>query len=138
MLSWSAVPCVCVCVCDHLPPSVSLCMPLTPLGVFMRDLTFFNDGNHKTLKNGLINFSKLRTMVLKVGAFYAMNVLHTLQGYLGAPGLFVFIYDPPPPSFLPTTQFYDLKRYQRSKYFFPPEDKTRDFCRNLWCMSEHE
>lgn len=32
----------------------------------MRDLTFFNDGNHKTLKNGLLNFSKLRTMVYKV------------------------------------------------------------------------
>lgn len=36
-------------------------------GVFMRDITFFNDGNEKFLKNGLINFSKLRTMVLKVG-----------------------------------------------------------------------
>ena len=35
-------------------------------GVFMRDLTFFNDGNQKTLRNGLINFSKLRTIVLKV------------------------------------------------------------------------
>ena len=32
----------------------------------MRDLTFFNDGNRKKLKNGLYNFSKLRTMVLKV------------------------------------------------------------------------
>ena len=35
-------------------------------GVFVRDLVFFNDGNAKKLKNGLINFSKLRTMVLKV------------------------------------------------------------------------
>lgn len=35
-------------------------------GVFIRDLIFFNDGNAKKLKNGLINFSKLRTMVLKV------------------------------------------------------------------------
>ena len=35
-------------------------------GVFMRDLTFFNDGNNKRLKNGLYNFSKLRTMVYKV------------------------------------------------------------------------
>jgi len=35
-------------------------------GVFMRDLTFFNDGNQKALKNGLLNFSKLRTIVLKV------------------------------------------------------------------------
>jgi len=32
----------------------------------MRDLTFFNDGNQKALKNGLLNFSKLRTIVLKV------------------------------------------------------------------------
>ena len=32
----------------------------------MRDLTFFNDGNRKKLKNGLFNFSKLRTVVLKV------------------------------------------------------------------------
>ena len=32
----------------------------------MRDLTFFNDGNNKRLKNGLYNFSKLRTMVHKV------------------------------------------------------------------------
>ena len=32
----------------------------------MRDLTFFNDGNKKRLKNGLYNFSKLRTMVYKV------------------------------------------------------------------------
>ena len=39
-----------------------LCYP----GVFMRDITFFNDGNHKTLRNGLLNFSKLRSMVSKV------------------------------------------------------------------------
>ena len=32
----------------------------------MRDLTFFNDGNNKRLKNGLFNFSKLRTMAYKV------------------------------------------------------------------------
>ena len=37
------------------------------VGVYVRDLTFFNDGTHKTLSNGLLNFSKLRTMVLKVG-----------------------------------------------------------------------
>ena len=37
-------------------------------GVFMRDLTFFNDGNTKRLKNGLYNFSKLRTMVYKVSS----------------------------------------------------------------------
>ena len=37
----------------------------------MRDLTFFNDGNNKKLKNGLYNFSKLRTMVYKVN-----NSLH--------------------------------------------------------------
>ena len=36
------------------------------VGVFMRDLTFFNEGNHKHLSNGLINFSKIRTLVLKV------------------------------------------------------------------------
>ena len=36
------------------------------------------------------------------------------------------------------SQFEELKRYQRSKYFFPPEDKTREFCRNLWCMQEQE
>jgi hypothetical protein len=73
------------------------CIPY--LGVFMRDLTFFNDGNTKKLKNGLYNFSKLRTMVYK---------------------------------------FEELKRYQRSKYFFPPEEKIREFCRNLWCLSEQE
>ena len=39
---------------------------LSGTGVFMRDLTFFNDGNNKKLKNGLYNFSKLRTMVYKV------------------------------------------------------------------------
>ena len=32
----------------------------------MRDLTFFNEGNPKHLSNGLINFSKLRALVLKV------------------------------------------------------------------------
>ena len=32
----------------------------------MRDLTFFNEGNQKLLSNGLINFSKLRTLVQKV------------------------------------------------------------------------
>lgn len=36
-------------------------------GVYIRDLTLFNIGNEKTLKNGLLNFSKIRTMVLKVG-----------------------------------------------------------------------
>ena len=36
------------------------------------------------------------------------------------------------------SQFEELKRYQRSKYFFPPEDKIREFCRNLWCLSESE
>jgi len=65
----------------------------------MRDLTFFNDGNQKALKNGLLNFSKLRTIVLK---------------------------------------FEEMKGYQRAKYFFPPEDKTRQFCRNLVCMSEQD
>ena len=36
-------------------------------GVYIRDLTLFNIGNEKTLKNGLLNFSKIRTMVIKVG-----------------------------------------------------------------------
>ena len=35
-------------------------------GVYIRDLTLFNIGNEKTLKNGLLNFSKIRTIVLKV------------------------------------------------------------------------
>lgn len=40
------------------------------IGVYIRDLTLFNIGNEKTLKNGLLNFSKIRTMVLKVGIKY--------------------------------------------------------------------
>ena len=32
----------------------------------MRDLTFFSEGNHKPFSNGLINFSKIRTLVPKV------------------------------------------------------------------------
>ena len=40
----------------------------------MRDLTFFNDGNRKKLKNGLFNFSKLRTMVLKVCDLVKLNL----------------------------------------------------------------
>lgn len=43
-------------------------LTIVTVGVFIRDLTFFNDGNQKTLRNGLLNFSKLRTMVLKVRA----------------------------------------------------------------------
>lgn len=91
------------------------------VGVFMRDLTFFNDGNKKRLKNGLYNFSKLRTMVYKVN----MKTFLVMMSY------FTFV-------LLLIMQFEELKRYQRSKYFFPPEDKTREFCRNLWCMSESE
>ncbi len=45
------------------------------VGVFMRDLTFFNDGNEKFLKNGLINFSKLRMMVLKVSVTVSPSLL---------------------------------------------------------------
>ena len=44
-------------------------------GVYIRDLTLFNIGNEKTLKNGLLNFSKIRTMVLKVShLFYIVYI----------------------------------------------------------------
>ena len=39
----------------------------TSLGVFMRDITLCNEGTPKKLKNGLYNFSKLRTLVVMVG-----------------------------------------------------------------------
>ena len=44
-------------------------------GVYIRDLTLFNIGNEKTLKNGLLNFSKIRTMVIKVRNFCVFSVL---------------------------------------------------------------
>ena len=43
-------------------------------GVYIRDLTLFNIGNEKTLKNGLLNFSKIRTMVIKVRKFCVFSV----------------------------------------------------------------
>ena len=70
---------VLLCMCNVVCPSVCLsaCMvclsvylsvDLVPLcaGVFMRDVTLFNEGNPKRLRNGLLNFSKLRTLVVMV------------------------------------------------------------------------
>ncbi len=39
---------------------------IIPPGVFMRDITLCNEGTPKKLKNGLYNFSKLRTLVMMV------------------------------------------------------------------------
>ena len=56
-----------VCCQSHVVCMLSIAvLYILCAGVFIRDLIFFNDGNNKKLKNGLINFSKLRTMVLKV------------------------------------------------------------------------
>jgi hypothetical protein len=41
--------------------------PLIPFfGLFLKDLTFMNDGNQKILKNELINFQKLRLIYTKI------------------------------------------------------------------------
>ena len=34
----------------------------------MRDVTLYNEGNPKRLKNGLLNFAKLRALVMMVSA----------------------------------------------------------------------
>lgn len=55
-----------VVFCLHFDLYNNIDLTIATVGVFIRDLTFFNDGNQKALRNGLLNFSKLRTMVLKV------------------------------------------------------------------------
>ena len=51
------------------------------LGVFMRDVTLCNEGTPKKLRNGLYNFSKLRTLVMMVRFFIHIQLpylfLHT-------------------------------------------------------------
>lgn len=43
--------------------------PLIPFfGLYMKDLTFMNDGNQTVLGNDLINFEKLRTVMAKIMA----------------------------------------------------------------------
>lgn len=43
--------------------------PLIPFfGLYMKDLTFMNDGNQTVLGNDLINFEKLRTVMGKIMA----------------------------------------------------------------------
>lgn len=41
-------------------------MFLHQIGVFIKDLTFLNDGNPKVLANGLYNFTKIRDISNKV------------------------------------------------------------------------
>ena len=46
-------------------------------GVFMRDVTLYNEGNPKRLKNGLLNFAKLRALVMMVSVcVYLLAVVH--------------------------------------------------------------
>ena len=40
------------------------CVPF--FGVFLKDFVFLNDGPPKILSNGLINFAKLRAIIMKV------------------------------------------------------------------------
>ncbi|KAI9143235.1 ras guanine nucleotide exchange factor domain-containing protein [Paraphysoderma sedebokerense] len=47
-------------------------VPFIPFfGLFLKDLLFINDGNPKKLENGLINFSKLRTITSKISTIQA-------------------------------------------------------------------
>jgi len=59
--------------------------PLIPfMGLFVRDLTFLNDGNPKKFKSGLYNFAKLRMIsekVLRMSAYQqsSYNLPHSKQ-----------------------------------------------------------
>ena len=56
------------------------------LGVFMRDVTLCNEGTPKKLRNGLYNFSKLRTLVMMVRFFIHIQLAYlSLYTYTSRP-----------------------------------------------------
>ena len=47
-----------------------------PAGVYLKDFVFLNDGHPTRLSNGLINFTKLRTICMKVGSSMRSSDTH--------------------------------------------------------------
>ncbi len=40
--------------------------------------------------------------------------------------------------FIVSLQFEDIRRYQRSKFQFPSDDRLQNYCMNIWSLEEHE
>ena len=81
------------------------------LGVFMRDVTLCNEGTPKKLRNGLYNFSKLRTLVMMVRFFIHIQLAYlSLYTYTSRPLSCPFL----PPSYICHTPFLSI-----SSFFIP-------------------
>ena len=129
---------------DRQIPSSSCFASIPPAGVYLKDFVFLNDGHPTRLNNGLINFTKLRTICMKVSWCNALwscdtcpalcesyesccHVMHMWHDMMSCDVMHVI-----------SPQIEELSRYQNSRYSCPRDKHLYRLCLDLHSLSEAE